>query len=82
MELAILILLVTFCNLGCFIIGTNVGQKVNKGEDVELPSISPLKAVREHRERKVAEKEQSKIETIIQNIEKYDGTARGQEDVG
>lgn len=81
MEALLIAIVGTLC-IVCFLIGTKVGQKVSNGEAVELPSVNPLKAIREHQNKKEAEKEQSKIETIMQNIEKYDGTARGQEDVG
>jgi hypothetical protein len=40
-----------------------------------------MQAVREHREKKEAEMEQEKIDTILRNIERYDGTGNGQEDV-
>lgn len=82
METALLIAIVGILCIGCFRIGAQVGQKASNGETVELPSVNPLKAIREHQSRKAAEQEQSKIETIMQNIEKYDGTSRGQEDVG
>ena len=69
-------------NLLCFVIGAKVGQKVTKGEDIELPSVNPLEAVREHNVKKKAEIEQDRIETIMRNIETYDGTSNGQKDVG
>ena len=66
----------------CFFIGAKVGQQASKGEEIKAPTLNPIKAIQEHQSKKAAEKEQSKLETIMQNIEKYDGTARGQEDVG
>lgn len=66
-------------NILCFAIGAKVGQKVIKGESIELPD--PLKPVREHQARQEAKKEQSKIDTIMRNIDNYDGTEYGQEDV-
>ena len=65
----------------CFYVGAKVGQSVSKGEDIETPTINPLKAYREHEQRKEAEKEQNRMETIMQNIEAYDGTGAGQKDV-
>ena len=82
METALLIMVTGTLCIVCFFIGAKVGQKASNGEPVELPSLNPLNAIREHKNRVAAEQEQSKIETIMQNIEKYDGTARGQEDVG
>jgi len=80
MEIA-LILIVGTLNIACFFIGAKVGQTVSKGEKIELPSVNPLKAVRENRNHKEAEMEQDRINTIMRNIESYDGTGRGQEDV-
>lgn len=65
----------------CFFIGAKVGQKVSKGEEIKLPSLNPLEAYREHNARKEAEIEQEKYNTILRNIECYDGTGKGQEDV-
>jgi hypothetical protein len=65
----------------CFMIGAKVGQTVSRGEKVELPSIDPLKAVREHQEKKAEEKERNRLDTILRNIEAYDGTEGMQEDV-
>ena len=81
----VLILAVGALNIACFLIGAKVGQRVAKGEKIELPSANPVKAVREHNEKKRAEKEaereQERINTILHNIEKYDGTERGEKDV-
>ena len=65
----------------CFLIGAKVGQKVSKGEAVELPSVNPIKAYKEHKEFKSAEAERNKIDTIMQNIDSYNGTSVGQKDV-
>ena len=71
--------------LACFITGAKLGQKVTKGEEIKVPSVNPVQAVREHKETKEADEKakmvQFKMETILQNIDKYDGTTKGQEDV-
>ena len=72
-----------FCAL-CFILGAKVGQKVVRGEEIETPKISalnPLKAYEEHKEKEEVKKKMDKLEVISRNIEIYDGTERGQEDV-
>lgn len=81
MEL-LLVFIVSALNIVCFMVGAEVGQKVAMGEKVELPTINPLKIAREHNDRKQAEMEQDKFDTILRNIECYDGTGKGQEDVG
>lgn len=70
-----------FLCMCCFIIGAKIGQTVSKGEKVELPSINPLKTYKESQAKKHAEMKQNKLDTILRNIERYDGTPRGQEDV-
>lgn len=68
-------------NIACFIIGAKVGQAVARGEKIETPTVNPMKAYREHEAKKVAQAEQERIEAIMRNIERYDGTSNWQEDV-
>jgi flagellar basal body-associated protein FliL len=80
--LALLVALVvgTLC-IVCFYIGAKVGQTVAMGEKIETPIETVKNAVREHQERKEAEAKQNELEAIMRNIESYDGTGYGQEDV-
>ena len=78
---ALIILITGALNIACFFIGAKVGQTVIKGEKIEAPSISPVKLVKKHEEDKSAEWERNRIDTIMRNIDSYDGTNRGQEDV-
>lgn len=68
-------------NIFCFLLGAKVGQKVVKGEKVEMPNLNPLEAIREHHSKREAEKEQERLDVILENIESYDGTGNGQRDV-
>ena len=77
----LLLLVMGAANIACFIIGAKVGQTVSKGEDIQTPAVNPIKAFREKEARREAHKEQERIETIMRNIESYDGTGMGQEDV-
>ena len=81
MEITITILATAFVCLSCFIVGAKVGQKVSKGEDIKVPTINPIEAIREHNNKKEAEMAQDRLDTIMKNIESYDGTPNGQEDV-
>ena len=81
METIILIALVGTLCVVCFVVGAKVGQKVAKGEPIELPSVNPIEIIREHNDKREAEKEQDRIEAIMRNIERYDGTSSGQEEV-
>ena len=68
-------------NIACFFIGAKVGQKVSNGEEIKMPSLDPMKAIREHNDRKEAEREQDKIDAIMRNLECYNGTGQGQQEV-
>lgn len=68
-------------NILCFLIGAKVGQKVVKGEEVELPTLNPMEIYRTQQERKEAERVKDKMDTILRNIDNYDGTPNGQEEV-
>lgn len=81
METVLLMAVMGAVNLFCFVCGAKVGQKVSKGEEVEMPSVNPLEAIKKHREEKEAEHEQQKLNTILENIDNYDGSGWGQKDV-
>lgn len=80
MEILLVLTVGALC-IVCFFYGAKVGQTVSKGEPVELPEVNPMKLIQERREKKAAEEEQSRIDTILRNVERYDGTGYGQEDV-
>jgi hypothetical protein len=80
MEL-MLVALVGTLNVMCFIIGAKVGQKISRDETIEMPNLNPIKVVKEIKENRETDKVQNKIETIMQNIDSYDGTGYGQKDV-
>lgn len=77
----LLLAVMGIANVLCFVIGAKVGMSVSKGEEIKLPSVNPVEAVRKHEAKKVADAEQSKIDTIMANIEAYDGTPYGQKDI-
>ena len=82
METVTLLALTGFLNIACFVIGAKVGQTIIKGEKVTIPDLNPLKAYREKEARKAVKAEEDKMSKILRNIERYDGTSKGQEDVG
>ena len=78
---ALLLAIMGLTNIACFVIGANVGQTVSKGEEVKLPTVNPMDAYRKREAKKEAQMEQDRLDTIMRNIECFDGTSRGQEDV-
>ena len=82
METVLLIATVGTLNVVCFFIGAKVGQTVAKGKEIETPKISsPVTLYKAHREAKEAEAEKNRLDVILANIERYDGTDAGQQDV-
>lgn len=77
----LLMALFSLSNILCFLIGARVGQKVDKGEEVQLPTVNPMELYREQQARKEADRVKSKYDTIMRNIDNYDGTSMNQEDV-
>ena len=67
-------------NIICFVIGAKVGQTAQKGEDIklEIPTVRPAGGLKQKR---VERAEQDRMETIMRNIEAYDGTSIGQREV-
>jgi hypothetical protein len=78
----LLVAVVGTLNVVCFFIGAKVGQTVAKGKEIEVPKVNgPITAYKAHREAKEAEAEKNRLDIILGNIERYDGTGNGQEDV-
>lgn len=80
MELIEIIVILLF-NLLSLIVGTKLGQKVTRGEDIELPVKSPLNALDEFNIRRELKKEEKILKTIESNIDVYDGTPNRQQDI-
>ena len=68
-------------NIVCFFIGAKIGQKVVKGEEIKAPEITIPTPIQDYRKKKQAEAEQNKMDTIMQNVDNYDGTGNGQKEV-
>lgn len=81
METIILVLLMGAMNLLAFLIGARTAQKADRGEEIKLPSINPMEVYKEHREQSEANKEQERLNTMLENINNYDGTGLGQKDI-
>jgi hypothetical protein len=78
---ALTLLTVGALNIACFFIGAKLGQKVAKDEPIETPNLNPVQMIQAHREKKQAEREKKRIDIIMANIDAYDGTSKGQQEV-
>lgn len=84
METILLIATVSILNIVCFFIGAKTAQTIAKGETIKAPDLNklnPMTIYKEHTEKKEIEKEINKMEKILRNADRYDGTPNGQEDI-
>lgn len=67
-----------------YVAGLRHGMKLSKGEKI-VEIKNPIKEIKNHIEKektnKVIEKKIEKINTVMDNIENYDGTPEGQKEV-
>ena len=76
--MAIMVITGTFC-IVCFYIGAKVGQNVAIGKEIKLPN--PVTATADYIAEKESRSYQKEVETMLENIDIYDGTEVGQKDV-
>ena len=81
MDIVWLLAVASLTNIACFVIGAKVGQTVSKGETIETPTVNPMEVYRAHQAQKEADREKNRYDTILRNIDNYDGTGYGQEEV-
>jgi len=64
-----------------FFMGAKLGQKVSSNQEIKLPTLNPVKIAKEYKEDKKAKDELDKYNTVLSNIENYDGTSNNQKEV-
>ena len=79
-ELLIGIVIGLFCLLG-FILGVKTGQRVQKGEEVQMPSLNPLSTIEKYERKKEENKEQEIMKINLENIDNYTGDGIGQKEI-
>jgi len=83
MELCLAVLAVSLSNILCFLIGVKTGTNTGAKEPFKLPN--PVEKVKEHKESKALSREQKQrqeaLKTMLHNIDVYDGTDMGQQEV-
>ena len=71
---------------GAFIIisytfGLKNGQKLSNNKNIDMPFINIPKKIKEYQESKDIKQEQQQLGALLRNIERYDGSGIGQEDI-
>lgn len=76
----LMVAVIAVSNIACFVIGAKIGQKVAKGEPISVKPELPI-AARHGRESDEERWQRERMETILKNIDLYDGSEAHQEDV-
>lgn len=75
-------IVIVVINLITLIIGVKIGISAANKKDITL---NPMKAIKEHREEQREQKEadlkERQMKTMLKNIDNYDGTGFGQENI-
>lgn len=64
-----------------FLIGAKTAQNAYEKEEITVPNINPIKAIENHLERVENNKEQERINTMLENINNYRGDSIGQKEI-
>ena len=64
-----------------YTLGLKNGQKLKNEEEIKIPEINPVKIVRNEIETFEQKKKQDAYDTMMANIDNYDGTGLGQKDI-
>ena len=81
MQIVLLILVTTFGNVCCFILGSRLFQQASRGEKVGIKVPNPVEAVQNTISSFEEKKEQEKYRVIMDNIDNYNGTSLGQKNI-
>lgn len=77
----LMLVIMTASNIVCLVMGAKIGQQVAKGQPVKVDLPNPVAAIKEHREESQTAAKQSQVEAILRNIDRYDGSPLGQEEI-
>ncbi len=76
------IIIIEIINVLTLLIGVKIGMSVANKKEITL---NPVKAISQYKENVEKQKEHSladrKIKTMLDNIDKYDGTSLGQQEI-
>ena len=81
METIALLFLFGIFIIVAYTLGLKNGQKLKNNEEIKMPEVNPIKIVRNEIDAFEQRKKQDVYDTIMANIDNYDGTGLGQKDI-
>lgn len=81
METIIILVIAAVLSAGSLIIGIVIGQRLGRGEAIRIPELDPTRVIQSRAEKAAQKAEDDRMAVILRNLERYDGTSYGQEEV-
>lgn len=81
METIALLFLFGIFIILAYTLGLKNGQKLKNDEEIKMPEVNPVKIVRNEIDAFEQRKKQDVYDTIMANIDNYDGTGLRQKDI-
>lgn len=81
METIALLFLFGIFIILAYTLGLENGQRLKNNEVIKMPEVNPVKIIRNEIETFEQKKKQDAYDTMMANIDNYDGTGLGQKDI-
>lgn len=78
-TIMILSVLTPILSVFCFIKGYNIGARETNKPEIKLET--PMQKIERAKENKKAAEKRSRLNTLLENIENYDGSSKGQKEL-
>lgn len=78
-TIMILSVLTPILSVFCFIKGYNIGARETHKPEIKIET--PIQKIERAKENKKAAEKRSRLNTLLENIENYDGSSRGQKEL-
>lgn len=78
-TIMILAVLTPILSVFCFINGYNIGARETRKPEIKLET--PMQKIERAKENKKAAEKRSRLNTLLENIENYDGSSKGQKEL-
>lgn len=67
--------------LTAYSLGLKNGQRLSKNEEIIVPELNPVKVIQDGIETHEEKKKQEQFDIMMSNIDNYDGTGIGQQNI-
>lgn len=79
LTILILAVMTPILSVFCFIKGYNIGARETRKPEIKLET--PMQKIERAKENKKSAENRSRLNTLLENIENYDGSSKGQKEL-